>query len=39
MVIEVNDANFDEVVLPSVMPVLVDFGPNGVDRGFSRVAK
>ncbi len=30
MAIEVNDANFEEVVLQSDKPVLVDFWLNGV---------
>ena len=31
MALEITDANFDEVVMKSDKPVLVDFGQNGVD--------
>ena len=32
MAIAVNDSNFEEVVLKSAQPVLVDFWQNGVDH-------
>ena len=32
MAIEITDSNFEELVLKSDKPVLVDFGQNGVDR-------